>query len=149
MLLGMEKMDIDACRKLEQKLTMPAAVFASGEYTADIMAGILLNLSALITSRYHAAVLSMQHGCPIAAVSMDERLDSLMKEIDLDETYLFHVWDETLGEELTEAVAGGCGRRDEIREQLNHKVQEYKKEQLKMGEFLKRYIKDKLEGIER
>lgn len=145
-LLGMEKMDIDACRKLEQKLQMPAAIFASGDYTADVMTGILLNLSALITSRYHAAVLSMGHGCPIAAVSMDERLDSLTKEVGLDQSYLFHVWDEALGDELTGAVTDGCGRRDVISEQLKHKVQEYKEEQLKMGEFLKRYITDGLEG---
>ena len=146
-LLGMEKMDIDACRKLEQKLQKPAAVFASGEYTADIMTGLLRNLSALITSRYHAAVLSMGRGCPIAAVSMDERLDSLMKEIELDETYLFHVWDEALGDELAEAVAEGCSRHEEIRERLGNKVQEYKQEQLKMGEFLKRYITGRLKGI--
>ncbi len=145
-LLGMEKMDIDSCRKLKQKLQTPAAIFASGDYTADVMTGILLNLSALITSRYHAAVLSMGHGCPIAAVSMDERLDSLMKEVDLDESYLFHVWDEALGDKLIEAVTDGCSRRDAIREQLEYKIHEYKKEQLKMGEFLKRYITDELEG---
>ena len=144
-LLGMEKMDIDACNKLEQKLEMPAAVFASGEYTADYMAGILLNLSALITSRYHAAVLSMGHGCPIAAVSMDERLDSLMKEIELEDAYLFHVWDEELGEELAEAVARGVRGKEEIREQLEHKVQEYREEQVEMGSFLKRYITERLE----
>lgn len=146
-LLGMEKMDVDSCRKLEQKLQTPAAVFASGDYRVDLMAGLLLNLSVLITSRYHAAVLSMGNGCPIAAVSMDERLDSLMKEVALDEAYLFHVWDETLGKELTGAVAKGCSKQEEIREQLEDKVQEYKKEQVKMGDFLKRYITDRLEGM--
>lgn len=145
-LLGMEKMDIDACEKLAQKLNVSAAVFASGEHTADFMTGILLNLSALITSRYHAAVLSMRQGCSIAAVSMDERLDSLMKEIGLEETYLFHVWDENLGTELMEAVTRGCSRKREIQEKLALKVQEYKEEQIEMGVFLKRYIMDKLEG---
>ena len=45
------------------------------------MTGVLRELSALVTSRYHAAVLSMERGCPVAAVSMDERLDTLMKEL--------------------------------------------------------------------
>lgn len=145
-LLGMEKMDIDACEKLKQKLDMPAAVFASGEYTADVMTGILLNLSALITSRYHAAVLSMRSGCPIVAVSMDERLDSLMKEIGMDDGYLFHVWDENLGEQLAGAVQSGSIRKNDIREHLKQKVREYRKEQVAMGAFLKRYITDRLEG---
>ncbi len=147
-LLGMEKMDIGPCRKLEGKLNMPAAVFASGEYPAHTMTGILQTLAALITSRYHAAVLSMEHGCPIAAVSMDERLDSLMEEIEMDEEYLFHVWDEDLGEELAEAITKGCGRKETIKEHLKNKVQGYKRQQRKMGEFLKRYITDRLEGLQ-
>ena len=145
-LLGMEKMDIDACEKLKQKINMPAAVFASGEYTADVMTGILLNMSALITSRYHAAVLSMRSGCPIVAVSMDERLDSLMKEIGMDDEYLFHVWDENLGAQLAKAARNGSIRKADIREHLEQKVQEYREEQLAMGAFLKRYITDRLEG---
>ena len=145
-LLGMEKMDIDACEKLKQKLKMPVAVFASGEYTADVMTGVLLNMSALITSRYHAAVLRMRSGCPIVAVSMDERLDSLMKELEMDDGYLFHVWDENLGAQLTAAVRNGSIHKNDIREHLKQKVQEYREEQLAMGAFLKRYITDKLEG---
>lgn len=110
------------------------------------MTGILLNLSALITSRYHAAVLSMRSGCPIVAVSMDERLDSLMKEIGMDDGYLFHVWDENLGEQLAGAVQSGSIRKNDIREHLKQKVREYREEQVAMGAFLKRYITDRLEG---
>jgi len=143
-LLGMERMDIEACKSLMQKLEMPAAIFPSGDYTADIMTGILRELSSLITSRYHAAVLSMQKGCPIVAVSMDERLDSLMKEVELEDTYLFHVRDEDLGTELMNAVQKGCNRSQQLREHLEHEVCAYREEQKRMGAFLKRYITDRL-----
>lgn len=38
----------------------------------------------------------MEKGCPIVAVSMDERLDGIMQELSLDQKYLLHVTDKDL-----------------------------------------------------
>ena len=64
------------------------------------MTGILRRLSMLVTSRYHAAVLSVEGGCPIISVSMDERLDGIMKELSMDTKYLYHVSDRNLGKKI-------------------------------------------------
>ena len=42
----------------------------------------------------------MAKGCPIVAVSMDERLDGLMKELSVEKDFLLHVDDEDLGRKL-------------------------------------------------
>lgn len=73
-LLGMEALDRKACLDLRSLPDAPSALFLSEENDAKVMTGILRSLSLLVTSRYHAAVLSMEGGCPITAVSMDERM---------------------------------------------------------------------------
>lgn len=92
-LFGMERLDAKACHALMEQLPCPGAMFLSGDCPADMMTGVLRRLSLLVTSRYHAAVLSMEKGCPIVAVSMDERLDGIMRELSLDQKYLLHVTD--------------------------------------------------------
>ncbi|MGX8687786.1 MAG: choline dehydrogenase [bacterium] len=67
-------LDRKACLDLRSLPDAPSALFLSEENDAKVMTGILRSLSLLVTSRYHAAVLSMEGGCPITAVSMDERM---------------------------------------------------------------------------
>lgn len=148
-LLGMERMDVKACNALEEKLDAPCAVFLSGENSADIMSGVIGRLSALVTSRYHAAVLSMKQGCPIVAVSMDERLDSLMREVSLEEKYLQHVTDEDLGRRIHDSLEEGFSRREELREHIRGCYSEYQRKQEEMGAFLKEYILEGLGGARR
>ena len=59
-IIGMERLDEKACRALREKLSGPSALFLSGTCSADILTGILHRLSSLVTSRYHAAVLSLE-----------------------------------------------------------------------------------------
>ena len=108
------------------------------------MTGLLRELSALVTSRYHAAVLSMEAGCPIAAVSMDERLDSLMKDLSFDKEYLLHVRDRYLGRDIYQTLLSGFSRQDDIRRNIRIFTNEYKEELTRMGVFLKDYLKLKL-----
>lgn len=142
--LGMEIMDAGPCRELQKRIGCPGAVFLSEEYSADIMTGILHKLSILVTSRYHAAVLSMKEGCPIVAVSMDERLDSLMKEVELDDAYLHHVADEDLGQKILGSLGEGYDCRSELKEHLQQQYTAYREKQKDMGIFLQQYITDNL-----
>lgn len=139
-LIGMERLDEKACRLLQSRLTVPSAMFLSGDTSADVMTGILRSLSALVTSRYHASVLSMEKGCPIVAVSMDERLDGILKELRLNESYLLHTADEDLGKRVYDALTKADAERELIRCRISHQVEKYTEDLSNMGFFMKRYI---------
>ena len=79
-------------------------ILLAGNCSADLMSGVLQRLSYLVTSRYHASVLSMRKGCPIVAVSMDERLDGIMKELSLDADYLYSIDDPQLGSHIAASL---------------------------------------------
>ena len=139
-LIGMERLDAQACRALKKALGIPCAAFLSGECSADIMSGVLLRLSLLVTSRYHAAVLSIRNSCPIAAVSIDERLDSLMRELALDRRALLHASDKGLADRLFLTLGNIYGGRKQIHMQLQRKCAQYQTKLDEMGIFLRDYL---------
>ena len=140
-LIGMEQLDAKACRTLEACLERPAAIFLSGNCPADVMTGVLRRLDALVTSRYHAAVLSMEGAVPVVAISMDERLEGIMKELGLDEKYLLRTKDHDLGNKLYRALTNACAERDVIRARIKKAVPRYKKKLDEMGTFMKEYLR--------
>ncbi len=144
-ILGMEQLDEKACNAVADRLNMPAAMFCSREYSADIMTGILRRLSALVTSRYHAAVLSIEGGCPIISVSMDERLDSFMKELSMDRKYLYHVSDKHLGKKIYGALTEADENAGSINRSMSEHLVNYKLELEDMGKFMKQYVLDNVQ----
>ena len=144
-LIGMEKLDAKACRALQARLSCPGAVFLSGDWSADVMTGVLHRLSLLVTSRYHAAVLSMEGACPIVAVSMDERLDGIMRELGYDRDYLLHVTDEDLGRKIYRALMAARTDREAIHRHILAQRAHYLEMLDEMGAFLKRYLQEGLQ----
>ena len=101
---------------------------------------MLRRLSILLTSRYHAAVLSMgaeEGGCPIVAVSMGERLGGILHELSLDQKYLLSTSDPALGKKAYRAMKNAAAHSREIRRHIRRAVTNYKAEQEKMGAILK------------
>ena len=137
--IGMERLDEKACRDLRALLGKEGACFLSGTTPAQVMTGVLRSLSALVTSRYHAAVLSMEHGCPLVGISMDERLDGILRELSL-ERFLLHVDEEDLGEKLYERLSQACLEAGPIRERIRKQVAVYHRTLEEMGAFMKTYI---------
>lgn len=133
--LGMEKLDTKACRLFEQMIEGPHAVFTSLHCNVFQMTGLLRQLSLLVTSRYHAAVLSMEHTIPIVAVSMDNRLDGVMCETELAKDYLHHVDDARLGERITASLQQADKHRDDITNRIRLHLQQYKTEVENMSTF--------------
>ena len=138
-LLGMERLDEEACLRLQNMLHLPSALFLSKERDAGTMTGILRELSCLLTSRYHALVLSMERSIPVVAVSMDERLDRILTDLSLSD-YLLHVSDENLQEALLSSLHKVQGQREEIQDIITKKRQLYKQELGEMGNFLLAYL---------
>lgn len=130
-ILGMEKLDEEACLRFGQMVEGPHHVYHSRNHDVFQMTGLLRQLHVLVTSRYHAAVLSMARAIPIVAVSMDDRLDGVIRETELAEGYLHHVDDEELGRRITTSLRQVDEHREEIAATIRrhqtifeHKVQE-------------------------
>ncbi len=139
-LLGMERLDAGTCAALQEKLQTPCAVFLSESYTAAEMTGILRSLSVLLTSRYHAAVLSMPQRIPFVALSMDERLDGILRELSLEEKYLLHVTDTDLEQKIYDSLTAALRERAGIAEKIGAQYGVYQDKLRGMGGFLKSYI---------
>ena len=108
------------------------------------MTVLLRRLSYLITSRYHASVLSMASGIPITAVSMDERLDNILREMSLDALYLHHVTDPDLAERICTSLKTGEAHREELRLHIAERYAGYLAKLDDMGIFLKEYMNNHL-----
>lgn len=139
-LIGMERLDARACRDLSKKLDVPCGVFLSEQEKADVISGVLRTLSWLVTSRYHAAVLSMAGAVPITAVSMDERLDGLLGELGLDAQHLHHVSDSGLSEAVYRSLCTSERRRGEIEQTIQRAYAAYREKLNHMGQFLWQYL---------
>ena len=140
----MEALDRKACARLKEMLEAPGAMFLSADCPAGVMTGILRSLDLLVTSRYHACVLSMEKGVPVVALSMDERLDGIMRELGLDREYLLHTDDLDAGPDLLAAMRASWAGRARIRRRILARLPRYKKELDGMGHFMKEYIEDGL-----
>jgi polysaccharide pyruvyl transferase WcaK-like protein len=85
-LIAMEELDERLVRDVHRRMRHPgrARVLSSRELDASRMTVLLRSLGALVTSRYHAAVLSMAAAVPQLAVGHDLRLRTLYQELGLD-----------------------------------------------------------------
>jgi polysaccharide pyruvyl transferase WcaK-like protein len=80
-----------------------ARVFSSRELDASRMTALLRSLGVLVTSRYHASVLSLADAVPQVAVGHDLRLRTLYEEFGLEEDF-FAPDDPGVFDRITEAV---------------------------------------------
>lgn len=84
-LIGMESLDEALLRRVHATMAHPdrARIFCSREYNASQMVSILRGLELLVTSRYHACVLSLAAQVPQVAVGHDLRLKTIYRELGL------------------------------------------------------------------
>ena len=88
-LIGMEGLDEALLRMVHSSMSYPdqARIFCSIEYNASQMASILRRLELLVTSRYHACVLSLAAQVPQIAVGHDLRLRTIYRDLGLFEDF--------------------------------------------------------------
>lgn len=115
---GMEQLDAEACRQFAERLAVPHAVYDSSRYDVFQMTALLRQLSVLVTSRYHAAVLSMARAIPLVAVSIDDRLDGVVREAGLADHYLHRSTNSALGDRITESLRLIDEHREEVAETI-------------------------------
>lgn len=90
LLICMEEVDESLATSIQDKMIYQskARVISSREYNASQMTRILRCLDLLVTSRYHAAVLSLEALIPQIAVGHDTRLKDFYMELKLNDYLL-------------------------------------------------------------
>jgi polysaccharide pyruvyl transferase WcaK-like protein len=87
-LIAMEELDTEICGKILDRLPDAVRVKVetsfAGKQTPQAIVGGLRELNYLVTSRYHACVLSMGGRVPQMALYHDERLISIYREMGLE-----------------------------------------------------------------
>src|SRR5690606_34156301 len=79
-LMGSEQLDRKACEELSALLGDRYPVIVSDEQNMYDMVSIMRNATYMVSSRYHAIVTTMAGGVVSAGITMDERIENLMKD---------------------------------------------------------------------
>ena len=147
-IIGMERLDFGPNNDLNEKLNKKAPIFCSADYNGYEMTAILWQLSMLVTSRYHARVLSMPGGVPAIAVSMDERLENLLAESGHLDDYYLRVDEPDLKEKLPIVMDKLWKNREKVRTEIYQTIPGYLRKMAQMGKDYKDYLRKNYPGIQ-
>jgi polysaccharide pyruvyl transferase WcaK-like protein len=105
-LICMEELDEPIARSIHREMEHPerARVFSSRDHDASSMTALLRRLGVLVTSRYHASVLSLADAVPQVAFGHDLRLRTLYGELGLEPTYFFSPDEPAVFDRIADAV---------------------------------------------
>lgn len=105
-LICMEELDEPIARAIHHEMVHAdrARVFSSREHDASRMTAVLRRLGVLVTSRYHASVLSLAAAVPQLAVGHDLRLRTLYSELGIEDRYFLTPDEPDFVDRMTGAV---------------------------------------------
>jgi hypothetical protein len=105
-LICMEPVDEPLARRIQALMAESgrARLFCSRRYNASQMTVLLRSLDLLVTSRFHAGVLSLAARVPQIAVGHDFRLDSLYRDLGLREHFFVESHSPWMFEEIRERL---------------------------------------------
>jgi polysaccharide pyruvyl transferase WcaK-like protein len=146
--IGMEALDFDSCEDFCSRMNGPTGFFSSKFYDGFQMTSVLHSLAMLVTSRYHARVLSSTGGVPSIAVSMDERLYNIFNECGHIEDYYLQTDDPGLGKKLPETMDKCWEKRDQVSREIKCSIPGYLKTMSDMAKFFRGWVAEQLPGIE-
>jgi len=99
---AMERVNIEPCRDVMHMMTHPAALFDADTFEGHQMTALLRRLKFLVTSEYHALLLSMGAGIPAIGLGHDARIRSAMAEIGTRDEFYIHSDEPDIGKKLRE-----------------------------------------------
>jgi len=146
--VGMEAIDLEPCTDLCNALGLPAKIFTSRIYDGYQLTAVLHSLSMLVTSRYHARVLSMTGGVPSIAISMDERLYNIFQECGHLDDYYLSTNDANLGDNLLSSLETLWENRNTVSREICACVPRYLKIMAEMGRFFHGFVQRSFPGID-
>lgn len=137
-LVGMERLDADACRKIAEQLP-GTPVFDPDDHDMFELVSILRAGSYMVSSRYHGIVTSMPSLVASAGVTMDERIRNLMRERG-HQHLLLTVDDPELEAKLLDVMEALVREAEGIREGIGQTVVHNLKVMARMGTFLENAV---------
>jgi len=146
-LLAMEGLDtVFADRILHiMKHADRARIFSSRDYNASQMTSVLRSLELLITSRYHAGVLSLPNQVPMTAIGHDMRIKDLFSDLEIPELFVDH--DEpNRYSSLTKNVDALFAQPGEMKSKLRRGFEQYAKRERRNPVLLRAFIESRQPG---
>jgi polysaccharide pyruvyl transferase WcaK-like protein len=118
-IIGMDRVDRQACQDLAARLTISAPIFSSPEGSSSERVALLRRCDRLISSRFHAIVCAMPAGVPSIGVAHDERLVNLLGEGGFPELVL-RVDDPALQSKLLDTLHQVDAKADAIAQAFSY-----------------------------
>jgi polysaccharide pyruvyl transferase WcaK-like protein len=143
-LICMEELDEPLARSVKNKMKNPemAKIFSSREYNASQMTSILRSLELLVTSRYHAGVLSLEAQIPQIAIGHDTRLKGFYGELGL-ENYILDYMASEIWNKLSQKVDELLESHEIQQEKLENGFNEHLSRASKNPEILKNFLQNR------
>jgi polysaccharide pyruvyl transferase WcaK-like protein len=144
-LFCMEELDEPLARDILQKMEHKdrCRIISSREFNASQMTSLLCQLDLLVTSRYHAAVLSLRSGVPQIAVGHDPRLNSIYHDLGLYEDYFIRHCTPNLWKDLEERIHLLLEDPDLQKARLEHGYEEQLSLSQKNPKLLREFLESK------
>jgi polysaccharide pyruvyl transferase WcaK-like protein len=141
-LICMEQLDESLARQVQRRMahTDQARVFSAREHNASQMTVLLRSLDVLVTSRYHACVLSLAAQIPQMAVGHDLRLKTIYAELELRDQYFVDARDPNLYPLLKERVEELLARPAPVRDLLRRGYEAHAVQAGRNRELLSRFV---------
>jgi polysaccharide pyruvyl transferase WcaK-like protein len=133
-LVAMERLDADACRKIAERIP-GTPVFTSDDFDMFQLVSILRACSYMVSSRYHGIVTCMPSLVASGGVTMDERIRNLMRERG-HQHLLLTVDDPELEPKLLQMMETLVKEAEGVREGIGQTVVRNLKVMARMGTFL-------------
>lgn len=143
-LICMEEVDEPLAQCILNKMKNPESVriFSSNKYNASQMTCILRKLDLLVTSRYHAGVLSLQAAVPQIAVGHDTRLRGFYQELGISQEYLIDSNSHDIWNLLSQKIDELMTNPEKEIKSLKNGFKEHLSRSLKNKELLELFLKE-------
>ncbi len=141
-LIGMEGLDEAMLDRVFRHIQYKerARIFPSRLYNASQMVSILRSLDLLLTSRYHACVLSLAAGIPQVAIGHDLRLKTIYSELGLYDQYFVEPNGYDLYESLRARVVRLLSEPDSIKDALEQGYKIHKRDAQRNRALLSEFV---------
>jgi polysaccharide pyruvyl transferase WcaK-like protein len=142
-LLSMEGLDTAFTTKIQQSMKHAdrTKVFSSTNYNASQMTSILRSLDLLITSRYHAGVLSLPSLVPQTAIGHDLRIKDFYSDLDIPELFVDHE-DPDRYKKLSDNVETLINQAAPLRNKLQLGYQQYADCEKRNTQLFRAFLED-------